>query len=115
MRIDSLRFWVREMHVDGFRFDLASIFSRNNDGSINLEDPSIIAEITSDEEFASVRHIAEAWDPASYELGRNFPGKSWGQWNGRFRDDRQIVALNAPASQDQTDFSLSVAPNPVRV
>ena len=69
MIIDSLRFWVREMHVDGFRFDLASIFSRNSDGSINLEDPPIISEITSDEGFGAVCHIAEAWDPASYELG----------------------------------------------
>ena len=85
--LDSLRFWVREMHVDGFRFDLASIFSRNSDGSINLEHPPIISEITSDEDFGAVRHIAEAWDPASYELGRSFPGKSWCQWNGGFRDD----------------------------
>lgn len=87
MIIDSLRFWVQEMHVDGFRFDLASIFSRNSDGSINLEDPPIISEISSDGTFGAVRQIAEAWDPASYELGRGFPGKSWSQWNGRFRDD----------------------------
>ncbi len=87
MIVDSLHFWVTEMHVDGFRFDLASIFSRNDDGSLNLQDPPIISEITSYEEFASVRHIAEAWDPVSYELGRSFPGKSWSQWNGRFRDD----------------------------
>lgn len=87
MIIDSLHFWVREMHVDGFRFDLASIFSRNSDGSMNLKDPPIISEITSDDEFGAVRHIAEAWDPASYELGRSFPGKSWSQWNARFRDD----------------------------
>ena len=87
MIIDSLRFWVQEMHVDGFRFDLASIFSRNSDGSINLEDPPIISEISSDATFGAVRHIAEAWDPASYELGRGFPGRSWSQWNGRFRDD----------------------------
>jgi len=85
--IDSLRFWVLEMHVDGFRFDLASIFSRNNDGSINLEDPPLIAEITGGAEYAEIRLIAEAWDPASYELGRSFPGQSWSQWNGKFRDD----------------------------
>jgi isoamylase len=94
--IDSLRFWVREMHIDGFRFDLASIFSRNNDGSINLEDPAIISEITSDERFGTVRHIAEAWDPASYELGRSFPGKSWSQWNGRFRDDVRAFVKGDP-------------------
>jgi len=87
MIIDSLRFWVLEMHVDGFRFDLASIFSRNTNGSINLEDPPLISEITGGADYANVRLIAEAWDPASYELGRSFPGQSWSQWNGRFRDD----------------------------
>ena len=96
MVVDSLRFWVREMHIDGFRFDLASIFSRNSDGSINLEDPPIISEITSDEKFGAVRHIAEAWDPASYELGRNFPGRSWSQWNGRFRDDVRAFVKGEP-------------------
>ncbi len=96
MIIDSLRFWVREMHIDGFRFDLASIFSRNSDGSINLQDPPIISEITSDEGFGAIRHIAEAWDPASYELGRNFPGKSWSQWNGRFRRDVRAFVKGDP-------------------
>jgi isoamylase len=74
MIIDSLRFWVREMHVDGFRFDLASIFSRNSDGSIDLEDPPLISEITGGADYEDVRLIAEAWDPASYELGRSFLG-----------------------------------------
>ena len=87
MIIESLRFWAFEMHVDGFRFDLASIFSRNDDGTINLEDPPLISEITGSTAYADVRLIAEAWDPASYELGRSFPGETWSQWNGRFRDD----------------------------
>ena len=85
--LDSLRFWVRDMHVDGFRFDLASIFSRNSDGSINLDDPPVISEISSDPDFAGIRLIAEAWDPSAYELGRAFPGLTWSQWNGKFRDD----------------------------
>ena len=85
--LDSLRYWVTEMRVDGFRFDLASIFTRNADGSLNLDDPPIIAEITSDPALMHRRLIAEAWDPAVYELGRNFPGITWLQWNGRFRDD----------------------------
>jgi len=96
MIIDSLRFWVKEMHVDGFRFDLASIFSRNSDGSINLQDPPVISEITSEEDFRAVRHIAEAWDPASCELGRTFPGKSWSQWNGSFRDDIRAFVRGDP-------------------
>jgi glycogen operon protein len=93
---DSLRFWVREMHVDGFRFDLASIFSRNSDGSINLEDPPLISEITTGAEWLGVRLIAEAWDPASYELGRSFPGLTWSQWNGRFRDDIRAFVKGDP-------------------
>ena len=85
--IDSFRFWVHEMHVDGFRFDLASIFSRNADGSINLKNPPLISEISGGADYDDVRLIAEAWDPASYQLGRGFPGQSWSQWNGKFRDD----------------------------
>jgi glycogen operon protein len=75
------------MHVDGFRFDLASIFTRDNEGRINLNDPPIISEISSDPDFAGIRLIAEAWDLASYQLGRSFPGITWLQWNGKFRDD----------------------------
>jgi glycogen operon protein len=92
MILDSLRFWRREMHVDGFRFDLASLFTRDEAGRVNLEDPPIIAEITSDPEFQGVRLIAEAWDNAAYQLGRSFPGTDWLQWNARYRDDvRQVV------------------------
>jgi glycogen operon protein len=84
---DSLRHWAREMHVDGFRFDLASIFSRRDDGTIDTDDPAIVAEISDDALLARVRLIAEPWDAGSYELGRSFPGRSWLQWNGRFRDE----------------------------
>jgi glycogen operon protein len=87
MILDSMRYWVHEMHVDGFRFDLASIFTRDDEGRINLHDPPIISEITSDPDFAGIRLIAEAWDLATYQLGRSFPGFSWLQWNGKFRDD----------------------------
>lgn len=88
MILDSMRHWVNEMRVDGFRFDLASIFSRNTDGSLNIEDPGIFAEIASDPDLAKVRLIAEPWDAAgAYQLGRSLPGVSWFQWNARFRDD----------------------------
>jgi isoamylase len=87
MILDSMRYWVREMHVDGFRFDLASIFTRNDDGSLNLTDPPILSEINADPAFADIRLIAEAWDVSTYELGRSFPGFLWLQWNGQFRDD----------------------------
>jgi glycogen operon protein len=96
MVVDSLRFWVKEMHVDGFRFDLASIFSRNNDGSINTEDPPIIAEISLDPELAGVRLIAEAWDLGTYQLGRSFPGLTWQQWNGKYRDEVRSFVKSDP-------------------
>ena len=87
MIVDSMRFWREEMGVDGFRFDLASIFTRDEDGAINLSDPPVIAEIGASRELENLRLIAEAWDPATYQLGRSFPGISWQQWNGQFRDD----------------------------
>jgi glycogen operon protein len=88
MILDSLRYWVKEMHVDGFRFDLASIFSRNTDGTIDVDDPQVFADIASDADLANVRVIAEPWDAAGVsQLGRSLPGITWFQWNGRFRDD----------------------------
>ncbi len=88
MILDSMRYWVRDMHVDGFRFDLASVFARNPDGSINWEDPAIFGDIASDPDLANLRLIAEPWDAAgAYQLGRSFPGLLWSQWNGKFRDD----------------------------
>jgi glycogen operon protein len=71
--VNSLQYWGREMHVDGFRFDLASVFSRTTDGSINLEDPPIFGDIAADNELAKVRMIAEPWEgninAPNYELG----------------------------------------------
>ncbi|MGA7424031.1 MAG: alpha-amylase family glycosyl hydrolase, partial [Candidatus Sulfotelmatobacter sp.] len=87
MVIDSLRYWKRGMRVDGFRFDLASVFSRNADGSLNWGEAPIFSEIAADPELGRVRLIAEPWDTAAYQLGRGFPGLTWLQWNGRFRDD----------------------------
>ena len=86
MVMDSLRYWKQEMHIDGFRFDLASVFSRNADGSINGEAP-IFSEIAADPELSRLHLIAEPWDTGAYQLGRGFPGVTWLQWNGRFRDD----------------------------
>ncbi len=86
--IDSLRYWAREMHIDGFRFDLASVFARAADGSLNTRDPPLFGDILSDPDLQGVRLIAEPWDAAgAYQLGRAFPGARWSQWNGRFRDD----------------------------
>lgn len=86
MVLDSLRYWVTEMHVDGFRFDLASIFTRNDDATINLTNPPILEEISMDPILASTRLIAEPWDLNTYQLGFRFPGANWLQWNGDYRD-----------------------------
>jgi len=83
---DCLRHWVREFHIDGFRFDLASVLSRNEKGE-PIEDPPILWEIESDPVLAGTKLIAEAWDAAGlYQLG-SFTGDRWAEWNGRFRDD----------------------------
>jgi glycogen operon protein len=87
LMLDSLRYWVEEMKVDGFRFDLATIFTRNDDGSVNTFNPPILEEISMDPILSKVRLIAEPWDIASYQLGSRFPGTSWGQWNGEYRDE----------------------------
>ncbi|HUJ59025.1 MAG TPA: isoamylase [Kofleriaceae bacterium] len=88
MILDSMHYWVRDMRVDGFRFDLASVFARDRDGTLRFEDPPIFGEIASEPSFDRVRLIAEPWDAGgAYELGRAFPGTAWLQWNSRFRDD----------------------------
>jgi len=88
--VDSLRYWVKEMHVEGFRFDLASVFTRKSDGSISLDDPPIFGQIAADPELADIRLIAEPWDASgSFQLGSRFPGLLWMQWNSVFRDGVQ--------------------------
>ena len=86
MIMDSLRYWVEEMHVDGFRFDLASILTRDENGT-PLANPPVLWDIESDPILAGTKLIAEAWDAAGlYQVG-SFIGDSWKEWNGRFRDD----------------------------
>ncbi|MEL7121018.1 MAG: hypothetical protein AAFO07_16315 [Bacteroidota bacterium] len=87
---DSLRTWVSEMHIDGFRFDLAAVLNRDEDGT-PLKNPPLLWEIESDPVLAPTKIIAEAWDIEQYKLG-SFVGDRWAEWNGRFRDDvRQFV------------------------
>ena len=89
--LDSLRYWVLNMHVDGFRFDLASILTRGQNGvPIPFDLPSLTEAINDDPILAKTKIIAEPWDCAGlYQLG-GFPGgknNRWSEWNGRFRDD----------------------------
>ncbi|MBU8871735.1 MAG: glycogen debranching protein GlgX [Gemmatimonadales bacterium] len=83
--LDSLRYWVEQMHVDGFRFDLASTLSRGEDGH-PMDNPPILWAIESDPVLAGTSMIAEAWDAAGlYQVG-SFTGDRFAQWNGPFRD-----------------------------
>jgi isoamylase len=84
--VDCLRYWVRETHVDGFRFDEGSILSRGEDGAPAVH-PPLVWQIELDEDLADTKLIAEAWDAAGlYQIG-HFPGDRWAEWNGRYRDD----------------------------
>ena len=84
MVLDSLRYWVEAMHVDGFRFDLAAILERDESGHVMPNAP-VLWDIESDPALAGTKLIAEAWDAAGlYQVG-SFVGDSWKEWNGRFR------------------------------
>lgn len=86
MILNSLRYWVEQMHVDGFRFDLAAILERDESGNL-MPNPPVLWDIDSDPALAGTKLIAEAWDAAGlYQVG-SFLGDNWREWNGRFRDD----------------------------
>ena len=83
--LDALEYWVREMHVDGFRFDLASAMARDADGR-PMANPPVLWGIELSDTLAASKIIAEAWDAAGlYQVG-SFPGYRWMEWNGRYRD-----------------------------
>lgn len=87
MIFHCLRHWVHNYHVDGFRFDLASILSRNQAGELT-PDPPLIDAIAEDPMLADTKIIAEAWDAAgAYQVGSFSSHARWAEWNGRFRDD----------------------------
>jgi glycogen operon protein len=85
--LTCLRFWVADMHVDGLRFDLASILGRDYQGNVLVE-PPVVELIAEDSVLADTKLIAEPWDAAGlYQVGM-FPfGRRWSEWNGRYRDD----------------------------
>src|SRR4029453_17204210 len=97
MIVDSLRYWVEVMHVDGFRFDLASILARDGSGH-PMPNPPVLWDIECDPALAGTKLIAEAWDAAGlYQVG-SFIGDSWKEWNGRFRDDARSFFRGEDAS-----------------
>ncbi len=84
--LNCLRYWVREMRIDGFRFDLATVMTRGTNGDI-LNDPPLIEAITEDPVLRHTKLIAEAWDASGgYQVG-SFPSSHWAEWNGKYRDD----------------------------
>ncbi len=84
--LDALRYWVMEMHVDGFRFDLAAVLGRDRDGNVIADSP-LLERIAEDPILRDTKLIAEAWDAAgAYQVG-SFSQRRWAEWNGRFRDD----------------------------
>jgi glycogen operon protein len=84
--LDALRYWVMEMHVDGFRFDLASVLGRDARGHL-VADAPLLERIAEDPILRDTKLIAEAWDVAgAYQVG-SFSQRRWAEWNGRFRDD----------------------------
>jgi len=93
--VECLRYWVREAHVDGFRFDEGSILARGEDGQPSAH-PPVVWQIELDDFLADTKVIAEAWDAAGlYQIG-HFPGDRWAEWNGRYRDDMRHFVKSDP-------------------
>ena len=87
MIVDCLRYWVEEYRIDGFRFDLASILGRNEDGS-PMDRPPLLQRLAYDPILRDVKLIAEAWDAGGmYQVGHFTAWKRWSEWNGKYRDD----------------------------
>lgn len=94
--IDCLRYWVHEMHVDGFRFDLAASLCRDHKGDL-LTNPPLIIRIAEDAYLRDAKIIAEPWDIDTYQVG-NFPGNRWLEWNDKYRDQVRLFWRGDPGS-----------------
>ena len=93
--LESLRHWA-QLGVDGFRFDLASVLARDNHGQTQTDEAALISEITALAAVHDFRVVAEAWDIGVNLLGRSYPGRLWGQWNGQYRDDVRAFVRGEP-------------------
>ena len=110
MIVDSLRYWVEEMHVDGFRFDLACILARDSTGQ-PMANPPVLWDIETDPLLAGTKMIAEAWDAAGmYQVG-SFVGDSWREWNGKFRDDMRDFFRGANGTVSNVADRMLGSPN----
>ncbi len=90
--MDCLHYWVMEMHVDGFRFDLASVMGRDRQGKV-LRNPPMVERIAEDPILANTKIIAEAWDVSGlYQVGSFSTNVGWAEWNGKFRDQVRAFA-----------------------
>lgn len=109
--LDCLRYFVTELHIDGFRFDLASILGRGRAGQV-LSDPPLLERIAGDPVLANTKIIAEAWDAAGlYQVG-TFPAWGrWAEWNGHFRDDLRRFLRGDPGSVSSLAMRLSGSPD----
>jgi glycogen operon protein len=105
--MDCLRYWVADMHVDGLRFDLASVLGRDYLGNVLVE-PPVVEAIAEDGVLADTKLIAEPWDAAGlYQVG-NFPyGRRWSEWNGQYRDDVRRFWRGEPGLAGQLATRLS--------
>lgn len=101
--MDSLRYWVEVMHVDGFRFDLASVLGR--DGGGFWRSAAFFDVVSQDPVLSRVKLIAEPWDLGAYEVG-NFP-IDWSEWNGRFRDTMRKFGKGDPGQLRELGWRLT--------
>ena len=114
MIIESLEFWVSEMHVDGFRFDEGSILSRGQDGA-PMAYPPVIWDIELSEELMDSKVMAEAWDAAGlYQIGY-FPGYRWAEWNGKYRDTIRRFVKGDPGILGEVASRISGVPSGARI
>lgn len=112
MILDSLRYWVVEMHVDGFRFDLAAIFFRGLLGE-PLDISPLITAISLDPVLSKIKLIAEPWDAAGlYRVGNVFPEKNrWSDWNDQYRDSIRRFIKGTPGAKSAFATSLCGSQN----
>ena len=107
MIVECLRYWVIEYHIDGFRFDLASILGRSEDGR-PMHNPPLLESLAVDPVLSGVKLIAEAWDAAGlYQVG-SFPSRSnrWAEWNGKYRDDVRCFLKGDPNMATRVSYRI---------